>query len=205
MRPSTFIAVAAVAAVVVVAAIVAFAASGSQKAGVSPPGMEQTQPVVVAGPPLQSLPGTGTDPTLGSIAPTLVGQSFDGTAVTVHPGRATLLVFVAHWCPHCRREVPLLVKWQQAGGVPADVDVVGISTSSDDHSANFPPSAWLSTAGFPWPVLADSDGKAAAKAFGLEAFPYFVLLDATGHVAWRATGEFDTAKLTSTITEALTK
>ena len=42
---------------------------------------------------------------------------------------------------------------------------------------------------WPFPVLADSTQFTAATAYGLSAYPYFVLVNADGKVAARATGE----------------
>jgi hypothetical protein len=44
--------------------------------------------------------------------------------------------------------------------------------------------------------MADSDTFAAASAYGLSGYPYFVLLDATGNVVQRASGEIDPTTLT---------
>jgi thiol-disulfide isomerase/thioredoxin len=112
-------------------------------------------------------------------------------------------VFLAHWCPHCRRELPKLVEWEKGGGVPAGVDVVGVATATDPAAPNYPPSEWLADAGWPWPVMADSDTSTAAQAMGLPSYPYFVLLKGDGTVALRLTGEVDTAELTQQIEAAL--
>ncbi len=167
--------------------------------------LQQTQPVQVAGaglPPLGDSTGAG-DPALGQQAPSLVGKSFDGSPVTVSPGKATLIVFLAHWCPHCQREVPRLVSWFQLGQVPTGLDVIGVATATTNTRDNYPPSVWLQRETFPWPILADSDAADAAKAFGLDSFPFFVLVDATGKVVLRQAGEVDTADLTAKINAAL--
>ena len=54
------------------------------------------------------------DPAIGKTVPTLTGKSvYDGGAVTIGPdtggGKPQVIVFVAHWCPHCQAEVPRLV------------------------------------------------------------------------------------------------
>ena len=47
-----------------------------------------------------------TDTELGSTAPTVVGYDFMGQRVTIEDnGKPKLIVFLAHWCPHCQREV----------------------------------------------------------------------------------------------------
>ncbi len=167
--------------------------------------LKQTQPVQVAGgglPPLGDSTGAG-DPAFGQQAPSLVGKSFDGSPVTVSPGKATLIVFLAHWCPHCQREVPRLVSWFQLGQVPTGLDVIGVATATTTTRDNYPPSVWLQRETFPWPILADSDTQTAATAFGLDSFPFFVLVDATGKVVLRQAGEVETADLTAKINAAL--
>jgi len=59
------------------------------------------------------LPESGDDSTLGLIAPTLNGHAFDGSNLSVTPGdgKPYMIVFLAHWCPHCNREVPRLIEW----------------------------------------------------------------------------------------------
>jgi thioredoxin-related protein len=44
--------------------------------------------------------------------------------------------------------------------------------------------------------MADSDTYAAAAAYGLSSYPYFVVLDANGKVVQRASGEVDPSTLT---------
>ncbi len=195
-----------VAALAILAAVIAvLASSGSSKDEPSTAGLEQTQPVTVTGTPLAAFPESGSDPALGVTAPTLAGLSFDGTPVNVGGSKsdATLVVYLAHWCPHCQRELPKLVQWQQDGKVPAGVDVVGIATQTSSDQPNYPPSSWLSKAGFPWPIMADSPTYEAASAYGMSSWPAFVLLDKDGVVRWRGSGEIDMDTLTSTITNAL--
>jgi thiol-disulfide isomerase/thioredoxin len=182
------------AAVVAVAATVAILTTHDEPAAVE--GLSQTQPVVVTGAALPTFGSDASDPAIGTAAPTLAGAKFDGSAISVEPGRPTLVIFLAHWCPHCQREVPVLTQWQKNGGVPAGVEVIGIATATDTSAPNYPPSQWLADEKFPFPVMADSDTYDAAKAFGLSVYPYFVVLDAKGTVVQRASGEIDPATLT---------
>lgn len=197
---------AVVAAVAVVVALLVgggdSASSGSGGTSASG-GLSQTRPVTITGTALPLNPGAGTtDPAVGMVAPTISGQTFDGAPISVKPGRPTLLVFVAHWCPHCQREVPQLTAWSNAGEVPAGVDVVAIATSTTNTRPNYPPSAWLEREKFPFPVIADSDTDQAAEAFGLDGFPYFVVLDAEGRVVARASGEVPPATLGNLLEQA---
>jgi thiol-disulfide isomerase/thioredoxin len=97
-------------------------------------------------------------------------------------------MFVAHWCPHCQREVPLLAKWLK-GGQPAGVELYSVATSTSAQQANYPPSAWLAREGWTVPVLTDDEASGAAQAYGLTSFPYFVFIDSSGKVVQRMAGE----------------
>lgn len=185
---------AALAAVVALALVVAVVASGGAAPAGDAPGLAQTGPVTVAGAALPPY-GTGADPAVGTPGPELRGTSFDGTPVTVtRDGRAKVLVFLAHWCPHCRREVPVVVDHLRERPLPAGVDLVAVATGTDRGRPNYPPSRWLEREGWTAPVLVDSADGAAARAYGLTAFPYFVALDARGDVVARASGEITTAE-----------
>lgn len=182
------------AVVVVVAAGIAIVSSGEDSSSNS--GLSQTQPVEVTGAALPTFASDTSDTAIGLAAPTLSGSEFDGTPIEVKPGKPTLVIFLAHWCPHCQREVPVLTTWEQDGGVPDGVDVIGIATGTDPALPNYPPSQWLADENFPFPVMADSAETEAAIAYGLSGYPYFVLLDSDGKVVKRASGEIDPATLT---------
>lgn len=191
---------------ITVAAIIAVASqSGGDDEVVM--GVEEFGKVEVVGDSLPEFSDAAIDPAIGVMAPVLTGQGFTGNLVVTSPGAPTLLVFLAHWCGFCQREVPLLVKWNSAGEVPVGLDVIAITTSTDPASPNFPPSEWLAREKFPplWPVMTDSGEKTAATAFGVSGFPFFVLLDAEGKVALRLSGEVGTGVLTEQINQALTR
>jgi cytochrome c biogenesis protein CcmG, thiol:disulfide interchange protein DsbE len=202
LSPTTIILIVVGAVLVIAAAVAIMSAldSGDEAAG-----LEQTQPVSVTGdqlPPMPDDPAVA-DPALGLAAPVADGLSFDGSAVSTGSASPHLLVFLAHWCPHCQREVPVLVDWSESGAVPDGLDVTGISTGVDSSRPNYPPSAWLESEGWPWPVLADSATSEAGLAFGLSGFPYMVLTDADGNVVWRHSGEISAEELTAAIDAAL--
>ena len=155
----------------------------------TPKGKSETAPVTVSGTPLPAFPDSGADPAVGKAAPGLRGTDFDGKPVVIAPdGRPKLIMFVAHWCPHCQREVPLIARWLK-GGMPARVELYSVATSTNAQQPNYPPSAWLAREGWPLPVLTDDANGTAAQAYGLTSFPYFVFIDSSGKVAERLTGE----------------
>jgi thiol-disulfide isomerase/thioredoxin len=188
--------------VVAMAAIIAIvAAGGGDEKGGDVEGLQQTQPVEVSGSALPRFgDDTANDPAIGTTIPTVTGKSFDGTPVTIQPtGSPQMLMFVAHWCPHCQREVPIVSEWLKQGGLPASVQLTTVATGTSADAPNYPPSAWLEKNDWPSPILADSTNADAANAFGLSSYPYFVWVDADGKVVARASGELTTDQIESVV------
>ena len=176
---------------VLVAAIIAVAATGGNDGEPT----ERTARLTITGVELPAYE-EGRDPALGLAAPALEGESFEGSPETiVDDGRAKAIVFLAHWCPHCQREVPLIQDWIDVHGRPANVDLYSVATSNDPAQPNYPPDEWLRREGWTVPVLVDDSSGSAATAYGLTAFPYFVFVDAEGKVVARATGELTVEQL----------
>ena len=153
-------------------------------------------PVTVQGAALEALPLKGSDPAVGKAFPELSGTSLlTGQPLAIsRDGRAKLILFVAHWCPHCQREVPVVQSWLTANP-PKGFDVYGISTGVDEAKGNYPPLAWLAKEKWSAPTLADSSQVGAAKAAGLSGYPFFVAVDKKGNVLARASGELTVDKL----------
>ncbi len=184
-----------VAAVVLLAAAIAIVATrddngnAGSDAGGSETGIEQTRPVQVTGEMLPMFE-EGQDTAVGAVAPDLAGAGFDGTPVKIRAdGKPKVVIFLAHWCPHCQREVPVLVDWLADNGNPEGVELHAVATGTSAERPNYPPSAWLEREGFPVTVLADTADGSAATAFGLSSFPYFVALDGSNRVVVRTAGE----------------
>lgn len=161
---------------------------------VVPSGDQSTAPVEVTGTTLPRFEQVASDPALGLAAPALTGQSFDGGAVRIIPGdgRPKVVIFLAHWCPHCQKEVPRLTDWLEANGMPPDVDLYAVSTAVAPDRGNYPPGAWLRRERWPVPTMVDAEGQDAASAYGLSSFPYFVVISADGKVVGRTSGELST-------------
>jgi thiol-disulfide isomerase/thioredoxin len=150
----------------------------------------------IAGQPLVAFVDPANDPAVGQTIPTVTSP----TASIALDGRPKVLMFIAHWCPHCQREVPLIQSWINAGGPPADVDLISISTGIDPSRPNYPPEAWLEREGWTPPVVVDPTNE-IANAYGLSAYPFFVFVNADGTVQSRRSGELTTADLEATIGE----
>ena len=185
-------------AVIAVAAIAAvWLSSGSSGGGSSerPSNLPAAsgpagQGPVVSGPPLPLFESPSGDPAVGQTIPTVTSP----TASIQLNGKAKILLFLAHWCPHCQAEVPVVQDWVEGGNLPGDVDLVSVSTGIDPNRPNYPPSEWLEREGWTSPVIVDESG-AVADAYGLSAFPYWVFVNADGTVAGRLTGELATSDL----------
>jgi len=191
----------AIAAIVVVALVIAVAAGSDDDdtatSGDNGTGSDAatTGTVVASGTPLPQLDDPDNDPAIGMTFPTLTGVNQEGDPMTIEPdGRPKMVLFLAHWCPHCQREVPLVQKWVDDGNLPEGVDLVSVSTAIDPSRPNYPPDAWLAREGWTAQVLVDSDNS-AAEAVGLSAYPFFIAVDAEGKVAQRTSGELTTEQL----------
>ena len=193
-----------IAAAVVGAAVFAVATGGKKSTA------GEVNPVTVIGTPLPALPKDTTaadpaaDPAVGLRPPELSGKRFNGDALTIAPGgRAKLVLFIAHWCPHCQREVPRIVTWISSGQKPASLDVLAVSTDVDPAGGNYPPSKWLARENFTVDTMTDDANRSALKAWGQGGFPFVVLVKADGTVAARTSGEMEIADLDAWVRKGL--
>lgn len=200
-----------VGAVLVAAAILAIVLSGAGSGAPNPSGSSAAAPSdastvapstepdasaaaggapVVEGTPLPPYTGPENDPAIGMTIPTVTSP----TASITLDGTAKMLLFVAHWCPHCQAEVPVVQAWLDAGGLPDDVELISISTGIAPDRPNYPPEEWLAREGWTPPVITDSTGSVAA-AYGLSAYPFWVFVNADGTVVGRLSGELTPEQL----------
>jgi cytochrome c biogenesis protein CcmG, thiol:disulfide interchange protein DsbE len=166
--------------------------SATQTASVGQRAVEsvvETGPVSVSGVPLVPHNDSGADASIGTAAPTLTGVGFDSKVRVIKPGGAPKIVmFVAHWCPHCQAEVPLIAKSAPNGTIDG-VEVHAVSTGVVAERPNYPPSQWLDPKTWPIPTLVDDGANTAAMSYGLTGFPYFVVINSSGNVVKRTSGE----------------
>ena len=141
----------------------------------------------------------------GNLLPTFAGENDDNVAAGLPApifsapnefseivsleknGNAKALLFLAHWCGYCQKEVPVVQGFIDKFGVPNGVDVIAIATSIDRGRENYPPQEWLANEGWTETQLYDLD-KEIGTAYGLNAFPYWVFLDKDLNVVARRTG-----------------
>jgi thiol-disulfide isomerase/thioredoxin len=190
--------VAGVVALVVIAGIVALVMSSEGGDSTAEDAVQEQGTVEVVGESLPEYPADAglfadpsTDPAVGMTPPTLEGQDFQGEPVSIEPGNGgpMVVVFAAHWCPHCQKEIPEIQDWIDEGSLPEDVQVNLVSTGVQADQNNYPPSDWLASVGWSEQVLLDNPDQTAAQAYGLSGYPYMVFIDADGKVVQRASGE----------------
>lgn len=141
------------------------------------------------------------DPEIGAAAPVVEGQDLEGNLVRAGAtGEPTVVVLLAHWCPHCQRELPLLVDWLATHDPATSPRVVAVATAMDELKPNYPPEAWLDREGWVHEVLYDAAGE-VPEAYGSSGFPFFVVLDGEGKVLRRLSGEIDLAVLDEVLAE----
>lgn len=148
----------------------------------------------------------GFDAAVGLPAPAITGNDFAGNEVRIDPadGRPKMLIFLAHWCEHCQAEVPVVVDWLAAGNKPDGLDIYAVATSTNSSRANYPPSKWLEREGLDLPTIVDSREYLAGNAYGLTAFPYWVLVAPDGTVVFRTAGRLPGEAITQLAEQLMT-
>jgi thiol-disulfide isomerase/thioredoxin len=183
--------------VVLVAAVLAIAFSGSlapdggstaRPSGTAASVAPGTEVPVISGALLPEFQNPTGDAAVGMPAPTV-----SATAIAAD-GRPKIVVFLAHWCPVCQAEVPVVQDWIDAGAAPDDVDIISVATGIDPGRPNYPPDAWLAREGWTSPVIVDPTN-AVSDAYGLTAYPFWTFIGADGTVRARATGKLGVSDL----------
>ncbi len=119
-----------------------------------------------------------------------------------------MVVFLAHWCPHCNAEVPRLNELRDEGRFPEGLNIVAVSTGVNPGRPNFPPSQWFDDMDWTYPVIVDGvdmerETFIAADAYGVDGFPFIMLLDGDGKVVARWSGEREPDEVIELINENL--
>jgi thiol-disulfide isomerase/thioredoxin len=133
----------------------------------------------------------------------ITGDRPDGSEVTIGAPSSgpALVVFLAHWCPHCQVEVPVLVDLAATGALD-DVRIVGVLTATNPDAPNHPPVAWLEREAWPGEIVLDDDQSTAGAAYGVAGYPFLVVLDDEGRVTARASGELPAAQVLALVDTA---
>lgn len=177
------------------------------------------KPVAVDGAALpaftQEIQQGAPDIALCEPAPVVSGYNYAGEEVSIDAtvDGPTMVVLLAHWCPHCNREIPVLNAWRDSGEFPDNLNIVGVSTGVSSQRDNFPPDEWLTAVDWQWPILADSDAGAddpdddvvasAFRAYGGTTFPTMLFIGSDGRLLARASGELPVDVIAALADDAL--
>jgi cytochrome c biogenesis protein CcmG/thiol:disulfide interchange protein DsbE len=156
--------------------------------------------VTVSGTALPVLQQGVEDTAVGLAVPEINGADFDGNARAINAnGNGKLIVALAHWCPYCNQELPVLGDWYSAADLPANVEVILLNVFTDPTRDNFPPSTWLAQSSWSGPVIADDAAGSLASALGIASVPYNLLVTPEGTVTGRITGGLSVEQLDSAV------
>lgn len=154
--------------------------------------------VTVEGESLPFFDSSAADPAVGLTAPTVSGEDLDGNAITIGPSdTAKIIVMLAHWCPHCQAEVPVIQDWVDSGRVPEGVELYGVTvlTNRLRDGSTWPPSEWLEEEGWTIPTIKDDEGGSLVSAYGLTSTPTYVVLGPDNENLGRLAGEIGVSGL----------
>ncbi len=186
-----------IAAVLVLAVVFAFSGTNTASDGFA------FGDVNIEGAALPVFEAGTNDPALGTPGPLIGGVDDQGNTVSIGgPGEPRIVLFLAHWCSHCQREVPRVTDYLAQNDV--DVEFLAVATGSNATAANYPPSVWLEREEWPVPTLYDDANNTAGTAYGLSGFPFWVILDSDGVVQSRFSGEATTEQLQAVVDFAST-
>jgi thiol-disulfide isomerase/thioredoxin len=148
--------------------------------------------VTVEGEPLPFMQTGASDPAVGQTAPTVSGEDWNGNQLTIGPSdSAKIVVMLAHWCPHCQRELPIIQDWVESGGLPEGVELYGttVLTNRVRDGDTWPPQDWLTENGWTSPTIMDDENSSIVEAYGLTGTPTYVVLGPDNENLGRVSGE----------------
>lgn len=148
--------------------------------------------VTVEGNNLPFLETGAADPAVGLTAPTVTGETLDGEELTIGPdGNAKIVMMLAHWCPHCQAEVPLVQSWVESGGLPEGVDLYAVTvlTNRLQDGDTWPPQKWLESEGWTSPTIKDDEQSSIVNAYGMVGTPTYLVLGPDNENLGRVSGE----------------
>ena len=149
------------------------------------------------------------DPAIGAFAPVPTGIGLGGNSVTIATRKSTdqkkptMIVFLAHWCSHCQREVPMIQKWIDENGYPENINIYSVASHIDKTMPNYPPNEWLLREEWSVPVIFDDESNSVADSFGLPGFPFWVFINEDGTVNLRHTGSLGSETFEKIITSGM--
>ncbi len=136
--------------------------------------------------------------TVGHPLPDLIGQRLDGSVVSIrsYEGRPLWLNFFATWCPPCNVEMPEIERRYRVDS-PKGLVVVAVDQQENPTLVR----RFVGELSLSFPVIID--GGSGARAFGINALPVSVFVDARGIIRLVRYGQLDSADMDKAITTIL--
>ncbi len=109
-------------------------------------------------------------------------------------GKVILLNFWATWCPPCRREIPDLIKLQNAFHHD-DFQIIGVAIDEDSAVREF-----VTKMGINYPIMpVQADAAELARRYGNTSggLPYSVFINKKGEISATITGELNKKRATT--------
>jgi thiol-disulfide isomerase/thioredoxin len=126
-------------------------------------------------------------------APALTGMTLSGKNYSYGRGRVTVVNVWASWCAPCRAEIPALIALSKKY---SEVTFIGILTRDNPPTAE----AFARRFEIPYPTLIDDSILIGFKgSLAANAIPSTVVIDRSGKVAGRISGQITVASLSSLI------
>jgi thiol-disulfide isomerase/thioredoxin len=119
-------------------------------------------------------------PAKGEFPPDALGRDRNGQEQTVsmHRGKVVIVTFWASWCAPCRRELPILGKFQSVVGKDhLEIVAVNVKEPKNDYKAVVRANQGI---GLTW--VHDASGAISAS-YGVEALPNMFIIDRDGRIA----------------------
>jgi len=120
-----------------------------------------------------------------NFAPDFAFTSSEGEHITLDDlhGKVVLLDFWGTWCPPCVESVPELRNLQKKYAKEPNFVIIGISSDSDEAEWR----EFTVKNKMIWPQYLDHDRR-IQRAFGIHAFPTYILIDHEGIVRFSSIG-----------------
>lgn len=125
---------------------------------------------------------------IGQRAPGFKLETIEGEALSLdaYEGRQVILNFWASWCPPCRDELPELIEFGEATGIP----VLGVNVTKNERRGRQDVEAFLKEVPVSFPILLDETGT-VEKTYRVVALPTTYVIDADGRITAKQVGPVD--------------
>jgi thiol-disulfide isomerase/thioredoxin len=122
---------------------------------------------------------------VGDVPPDYLGKDGESSDVKIgdHRGKVVVVSFFATWCKECQQEIPVLARMQRNAG-PQRLSIIAVDLDEERRVVKKLRKVFGK---YGLTVTHDFNG-AVAKAFGVKALPYMVIVGPNGRVAAKHVG-----------------